>query len=108
MYVLVQDSKANNDNGNSSDSYIFEVCSMVYITGYPILFGGLVAVATYQSFYPVCLLVPGIISLVQERNSTSALLKPLLSFAASLGLLMMLSAEVTGSWEFLEATYGFM
>lgn len=83
-------------------------CNHVHITGYSVLFGGLVAVATYQSFYPVCLLVPGIISLVQEKNSISALVKPLLSFAVSLGLLMMVSAEITGSWEFLEATYGFM
>lgn len=77
------------------------------VAGYAVLFGGLVAVATYQSFYPVCLLVPGVISLVQE-NSTSALLKPLLSFVTSLGLLMVASAEIAGSWEFLEATYGFM
>lgn len=78
-----------------------------HIAGYPVIFGGLIAIATYQSFYPVCLLVPGIISLVQE-NSTLFLLKPLLSFAVSLGLLMIASAEVAGSWEFLEATYGFM
>ena len=87
--------------------YVSEI-EIVHIAGYPIIFGGLVAVATYQSFYPVCLLVPGIINLVQEKNSTSALVKPLLSFAASLLLLMMVSVEVAGSWEFLEATYGFM
>lgn len=90
------------------DNLVLAAVLASMVRGYPVLFGGLVAVATYQSFYPVCLLVPGIISLVQERNSTSALVKPLLSFGVSLGLLMMMSAEVTGSWEFLEATYGFI
>lgn len=86
----------------------FKICNNACIIGWSILFGGLVAVATYQSFYPVCLLVPGIISLVQEKNSIAALVKPLLSFAVSLVLLMMVSVEIAGSWEFLEATYGFM
>ncbi|XP_050716806.1 phosphatidylinositol glycan anchor biosynthesis class U protein-like isoform X1 [Eriocheir sinensis] len=89
------------------DNLVLAAALVAMVRGYPLVFGGLVAVATYQSFYPVCLLVPGIISLVQE-DSTSALMKPLLSFLSSLGILMIASVEVAGSWEFLEATYGFI
>lgn len=74
------------------------------------IFGTLVALVAYQSFYPVCLMVPGILFFMQNdsHNLKAALLKPLLSFLVSLGLLMVVSAEVAGGWEFLEATYGFM
>ncbi|XP_071538949.1 phosphatidylinositol glycan anchor biosynthesis class U protein [Panulirus ornatus] len=78
------------------------------VKGYPLLFGGLVALATYQSIYPVCLMVPGIIHFTYKSNSTSSLMKPLMSFIVSLGLLMVISAEISGGWEFLEATYGFI
>ncbi|KAG7169155.1 Tigger transposable element-derived protein 1-like 181, partial [Homarus americanus] len=90
-----------------AEDYHPDVGSMQKAISYPVLFGGLVALATYQSFYPVCLMVPGIIQFTQRSSSTSSLVKPLMSFILSLGLLMVISAEITGGWEFLEATYGF-
>lgn len=79
-------------------------------SGYPVVFGALVALVAYQSFYPMCLMVPGVLYFMQEDkdNQTSALIKPILSFLVSLLFLMIASAEIAGGWEFLEATYGFM
>lgn len=81
--------------------------------GYPILFGALVALSTYQSFYPVCLIVPGLLHFAREggknaSNSSSSALKPLVSFVVTLIGLLLVSAEIAGDWQFLEATYGFM
>ncbi|XP_042856393.1 phosphatidylinositol glycan anchor biosynthesis class U protein-like [Penaeus japonicus] len=80
------------------------------VKGYPVMFGTLVALVAYQSFYPICLMVPGILFFMQNdrNNLKAALLKPLVSFSVSLGLLMVISAEIAGGWEFLEATYGFI
>ncbi|XP_068218805.1 phosphatidylinositol glycan anchor biosynthesis class U protein [Palaemon carinicauda] len=78
------------------------------VKDHAVLFGGLIALSTYQSFYPICLMVPGVLHFTQVQQSKSALVKPLLSFFCTLGVLMVLSAEIAGGWEFLEATYGFI
>ncbi|KAK7083243.1 hypothetical protein SK128_001429 [Halocaridina rubra] len=80
------------------------------VNGYTVLFGALVALATYQSFYPICLLVPGILHFTRDDQNylKSSVIKSLLSFCITLVLLMLASAEITGGWEFIEATYGFI
>ncbi|XP_069942881.1 phosphatidylinositol glycan anchor biosynthesis class U protein isoform X1 [Cherax quadricarinatus] len=78
------------------------------VKGYPALFGGLVALCTYQSFYPICLIVPGILHFTKGNNPAIFVTKLLMSFTVSLGLLMVMSAEIAGGWDFLEATYGFI
>lgn len=74
------------------------------------------ALATYQAVYPVVILVPGLIALHQHHSGAkgaseegaTAVVKSLLSFGASSALLLLVSAEFAGGWDFLEATYGFM
>ncbi|XP_037801064.1 phosphatidylinositol glycan anchor biosynthesis class U protein-like [Penaeus monodon] len=90
--------------------YLYMTPFFFFFPGYPMIFGTLVALVAYQSFYPICLMVPGILFFMQNdsHNLKAALLKPLLSFLVSLGLLMVISAEIAGGWEFLEATYGFI
>ena len=69
-------------------------------------FGMLLAACSYQNLYPVCLIVPGILQFRQE--SYASVVKCLISFCATLTVLLLVSSEIAGGWNFLEATYGFM
>ncbi|XP_018026844.1 phosphatidylinositol glycan anchor biosynthesis class U protein [Hyalella azteca] len=113
---------------------------LAMLKGRAVLFGALVALATYQAVYPVVLLVPGLIALYQyhadpyHHNCASApplpdsskevrsgalrpalqdhcvriLCRSLVSFVVTAALLLLVSAEIAGGWDFLEATYGFI
>lgn len=93
---------------------------LAMLSGRALVFGSLVALATYQAVYPVVILVPGLIALHQHHSSAegggkggseegvTAVLKSLLAFGAASALLLLVSAEIAGGWDFLEATYGFI
>jgi len=72
------------------------------------------SVAAYMSFYPVLLIFPLSIQLAinegggLDRKGMVSVLKTVASVAAMVTCLLLLSAELTGSWSFLANTYGFL
>jgi hypothetical protein len=70
------------------------------------------ALATLQSLYPATLLVPASIYIAQAEGKQSlrpsAFILTAVTFIAALLLLLFISSELAGGWEFLHATYGFM
>lgn len=88
------------------------------ILGQRIACCSVLALATLQSLYPATLLVPASIYLAQaERSSSledkqslraSSCILTIVTFIAALLLLLYISSELAGGWEFLHATYGFM
>lgn len=88
------------------------------IKGQRIACCSVLALATLQSLYPATLLVPASIYLAQaERSSSledkqslraSSCILTVVTFIAALLLLLYVSSELAGSWEFLHATYGFI
>jgi len=67
--------------------------------------------ATYQSLYPVILLVPLCLKLVQnepKKSSSFLVLSVLATFSFFMAILMILSAEICGSWDYLKSVYGFI
>ena len=70
------------------------------------------ALATYQSLYPILLLLPLLLNLTKRLESRNEKLRQSVKicsvFAVSLALLLVLSAEICGDWSFLGATYGFI
>ncbi|XP_076064273.1 phosphatidylinositol glycan anchor biosynthesis class U [Oratosquilla oratoria] len=106
-------------------NFIIAAALASMLKGQIVLFGICTAIASYQSLYPVCLLVAGALHLAQPHNEdktqeskTSENLdktelyavscRLLSSFAVTLGVLFVVSAEIAGGWDFLEATYGFI
>ncbi|KAF2357009.1 GPI transamidase subunit PIG-U [Trinorchestia longiramus] len=109
---------------------------LAMLKGRAVIFGALVALATYQVVYPVVVLVPGLIALYQyhadpyHRNCASAppipdsyeerqqklasghcvrvLGRSLAASGAAAALLLLVSAEIAGGWHFIHATYGFI
>lgn len=80
--------------------------------GRAVVFGVLVALATYQAVYPAVILVPGLIALHEhhrsEARSALVVAQSLLTFILTGVALLLVSAELAGDWDFLEATYGFI
>ncbi|XP_013787439.1 phosphatidylinositol glycan anchor biosynthesis class U protein-like [Limulus polyphemus] len=81
---------------------------MVY--GFSTITAVILALATYQSFYPVMLVVPTFISAFENKKTTKervyAALLILLIFVSTLTSLLIISFKVVGSWDFLWSTYG--
>jgi len=94
--------------------------------GWCMLFGCTMALAVYQTMYPVVLLVPGLIAVYHASQGTkgaqgtrgvegdksdqgaTAVYQSLATFVLALAALLWVSASLTGSWQFMEATYGFL
>ena len=68
----------------------------------------LLALASYQSFYPLMLLLPVSIAMFNNKNPVLSITKTLAWFAVFLSALLYISSELTGNWRFLESTYGCM
>ena len=70
------------------------------------------ALATYQSLYPVLLLLPLILHLTKRLESREEKIQQtvttVLVFLFALALLIIVSAEICGDWSFMGATYGFI
>uniref|UniRef100_A0A2P2I1J7 Phosphatidylinositol glycan anchor biosynthesis class U protein-like n=1 Tax=Hirondellea gigas TaxID=1518452 RepID=A0A2P2I1J7_9CRUS len=98
---------------------------LAMIKGHGVLFGALVAVVTYEAVYPAVILVPGLIALYQQQQDTatqgycypgkaspsggwSVVGKSLLSCLATAAVLLLVSSEIAGGWDFIDATYGFI
>lgn len=91
---------------------------MCLILGQRLACCSVLALATLQSLYPATLLVPASIYLAQaERTDSlqgkhslraSSFILTAVTFIAALLLLLYISSELAGGWEFLHATYGFM
>lgn len=91
---------------------------MCLILGERIACCSVLALATLQSLYPASLLIPASICLAQAERSrrledqqhlrTSSFILTVVTFIAALLLLLYVSSELAGGWEFLHATYGFM
>ena len=66
------------------------------------------ALASYQSLYPILLVIPLTLSLYQQRHSLSTVLTVISTFLASLCLLQVISFQIMGSWSYLNSVYGFI
>lgn len=67
----------------------------------------LIALACHQTFYPVMLLVPLILATEKTKLLKSAL-KTITVFTISLIGLLYLSYTISGTWRFLDSSYGCM
>jgi phosphatidylinositol glycan class U len=67
----------------------------------------LVSIACHQSFYPLMLLVPVAIATNRQQMAKSAL-ATVLQFVFFSAILLMTSYQSTGSWRFIDSTYGCM
>ena len=78
----------------------------------------MLALATFQSMYPAILLVPASVYLAQADKGkslddkkplkASSFIRTVIVFLAALILLIHISSQLAGGWDFLQATYGFM
>ena len=66
------------------------------------------ALATYQSFYPLMLLVPIAITTAKEKKLFKSAVFTGAIFSAFSLFLLWVSYEITGSWRFIGSTYGCM
>jgi len=64
------------------------------------------ALATYQSFYPLMLLVPIAITTAKEKKLFKSAVFTGAIFSAFSLFLLWVSYEITGSWRFIGSTYG--
>ncbi|KZS16662.1 phosphatidylinositol glycan anchor biosynthesis class U protein [Daphnia magna] len=64
------------------------------------------ALASHQSFYPVMLLVPIAIATAKEKQLLKSVFLTITSYALFTSLLIWFSYLSTGSWRFIESTYG--
>ncbi|CAB4005459.1 phosphatidylinositol glycan anchor biosynthesis class U -like [Paramuricea clavata] len=77
-----------------------------------------IAVAAYKSLYPIMLIVPITLILIQKDSYSPKLSTPMSTlrcvistlawFLFWIGLYLGLSRAIVGSWAFLDATYGFI
>eukprot|EP00026_Physarum_polycephalum_P009122 Phypoly_transcript_09234.p1 GENE.Phypoly_transcript_09234~~Phypoly_transcript_09234.p1 ORF type:complete len:404 (+),score=53.27 Phypoly_transcript_09234:174-1214(+) len=85
-------------------------CAYFSLKGHPPLATFFLALASYLSFNPLVLLVP--VAIVLKRHSKKKIplfhLVTVSLFFFFLGSLLYLSFVLTGSWEFLRETYGFV
>jgi phosphatidylinositol glycan class U len=91
---------------------------LLMIKGQRLACCSVLALATLQSLYPATLLVPASIYLAQAERTDSlqgkqslranSFILTAVTFIAALLVLLYISSELAGGWEFLHATYGFM
>ena len=67
----------------------------------------LVSIACHQNFYPLMLLVPVAIATNRQHFAKSAL-ATILQFIFFSAVLLFTSYQYTGSWRFIDSTYGCM
>ena len=76
-----------------------------------------IALAAYETMYPIMLIVPAALLLadheIRETNLPSymavfSIMQTLICFSSALALLLFISNYVENSWEFLRSTYGFL
>ncbi|XP_028392160.1 phosphatidylinositol glycan anchor biosynthesis class U protein-like isoform X2 [Dendronephthya gigantea] len=87
-------------------------CSLVGSTSLSMFF---IAFAAHKSLYPVMLVIPLALILTQDmrvsdvscKSKTRSVISTILWFVFWSGLLLCLSRAMFGSWQFLDATYGF-
>jgi len=114
---------------------VLSLCLLAAVRGWSVVFGCAMALGVYQTMYPAVLLVPGLIAVYQAHNEgskaagtkaaeaggakategssgpnagTSAVYRSLVAFVVALAALLWVSAELSGSWEFVGASYGFL
>jgi len=77
----------------------------------------LIALAAYETMYPVMLIVPAALLLadreIRDANMPSymaafSIVQTLICFCSALTLLLFVSNYVDNSWQFLRCTYGFL
>ena len=78
------------------------------VGGHLILGSVSLALASYQSLYPILLVIPLTLSLYQQRPCLSTVLTVISTFLTSLCLLQLISFQITGSWSYLNSVYGFI
>ncbi len=66
------------------------------------------ALSSHQSFYPVMLVVPIAIATAKEKQLIKSVFLTISSYAFFTALLLWFSYHSTGSWRFIESTYGCM
>lgn len=84
-----------------------------FVHGWWLIASVILAVETYKSFYPIMLLLPALLYLHEVKRSfsshqrTGLLISTVaVTFLVTLGGLLYGSYLVTGSWQFLQSTYG--
>ena len=66
------------------------------------------ALASYQSFYPLMLIVPITLATAKEKHILKSALLTVSMYATFTFLLFLFSYHLTGSWRFVESTLGCM
>lgn len=84
-----------------------------FVHGWWLIASVVLAVETYKSFYPVMLLLPTLFYLFEVKKKASGqrwakfmMSAVVMTFLVTLSGLLYRSYLVTGSWQFLESTYG--
>lgn len=84
-------------------------------SGYRLICGISLALAAYQSLYPISLIFPAVICIYDKEvkkypgtNWKISLVKTTLAFLLPLAAFLLSSKELCNSWNFLDQTYGFM
>jgi phosphatidylinositol glycan class U len=96
---------------------VFTTCAILHaiskaVTGASMSSMFAIAFASYLSMYPLLLLPPLILLCYDTRHSMkeesiiSFVLKNLVAIGGSIYVLLQISSLITGSWEFLDSTYG--
>lgn len=72
-----------------------------------LLAGLALSVSSYHSIYPIVLLVPLFVAIINDQKTGKAkCVLALLTISLAVSGLLYLSKEYTGNWEFLKSTYG--
>jgi len=96
---------------------LFDIAQLLYVTGNRLLMCLLIAVAAYETVYPVMLIVPAALFLADKELRDTGLpsymaavsiIQTLVCFCSALALLLFVSNYAENSWEFLRSTYGFL
>jgi phosphatidylinositol glycan class U len=86
------------------------------LKGWRVPTGICLALATYQSLYPVSLILPAVICVYNKEGRRSegcvcwisSSLKTVLAFAIPFAVIIFLSSELSQDWKFLDRTFGFI
>ncbi|CAG0896199.1 unnamed protein product [Darwinula stevensoni] len=94
------------------------LCILCMLTEKVVLSLALLALCTYESFYSISLIVPMSMYLARKKypkdfsylkpSVQQFLMRSLFVFSISLTALFFASKELSGSWDFLSSTYGFV
>lgn len=96
---------------------LFLLSNIKFWAGYRVLAGIFLAISTYQSLYPISLILPAVICIYNKEVARkgkekvtwlSSTVKTLVAFAVPLIGIILMSRFIARDWTFIDRTYGFM